>query len=338
MLIGLWITTGCNLKCKYCYEGEEKQFDNMSIDVAEQTIDFIKHHYTTLEHEPLVIEFHGGEPLLNYDLIPYIVKRMEESFENILFGITTNGILLNESKITYLSKKMTYGLSLSVDGERQSHDKNRVDNLGSGTYDSVIMQIPQLLSKCENIRARMTYTPQTIDHLSDNIIHLIDLGFKNIVSVPDYFSENWSQNEMEILLTEMQKTKRYYETNNLEKNDVNISILENFFKEKGVCQGGKSNFHIMPNGDIYPCSYGTKNDELKLGNVSNSELIVSKLEKLEEINNSFNSACEGCDGYISCICSRCKIFNKVLTGDFLQPVPIICAIEHIKHKYVKNSK
>lgn len=333
MLIGLWITTGCNLKCRYCYEGAEKQYENMSFAMADKVIGFIKRHYKAMDNEPLVIEFHGGEPLLNYKLIPYLVEKIESNFTNALFGVTTNGLLLNDENINYLSDKMSYGLSISIDGIQFCHDKNRIDCLGNGTYMKVAEKIPAILKKCRNIRARMTYTPDTVDFLSESIFHLIYLGFTNIVSAPDYFSDDWSAEKMDILLAEMIKVRNNYSRYVPEGRKVSISLLEDRFRDKGICQGGKTNFHILPNGDIYPCSYGAGNNELKLGNIMEEEIDTNKIIMLEEMNQSMNSMCEGCTGYPACISGRCKIFNKVIMGDFLQPSPVICAIQHVKLKF-----
>lgn len=336
MLIGIWVTTGCNLKCKYCYEGTEKQCNNMTIEVADQTIDFIKSTYKEQEQDPLVVEFHGGEPLLNYPVIQYLISKIEKNFSKPLFGITTNGLLLTKDIINYLSKKMTYGFSLSIDGAMNVNDQNRVDYNGEGTYKRIMEIVPELLSQKADIRARMTYTPETVENLSDSIIHLINCGFINIVSAPDYFSPNWSMNEMEILLEQMKNVKKYYEENISDKS-MRISILEDRFKIKGICQGGRTNFHILPNGDIYPCSYGVGEKELLIGNVVSSTLLEHKIQKLEKINVSPVHKCQGCTVYLACLCTRCKIFNKVLRGDFFEPIPVICAMEHVKQKFWKNN-
>ena len=121
------------------------------------------------------------------------------------------------------------------------------------------------------------------------------------------------------------------------KYNVANSILEDRFKTKGCCLGGKENFHILPNGDIYPCSYGVGEAEFLIGNVMNGGLIESQIKKLMEINLSPVHKCQGCSDYAACLCTRCKIFNKVLQGDFFQPVPVICAIEHTKQKFWANS-
>ena len=142
---------------------------------------------------------------------------------------------------------------------------------------------------------------------------------------------------METLLEQMKKIRSYYQEKITQENPIRISLLEDRFKTKGICQGGKSNFHILPNGDIYPCSYGVGEKELLIGSVVKGSLVEENIQKLEQINISPIHKCQGCTVYSACVSSRCKIFNKVLQGNFFEPVPVICAIEHVKQKFWKNS-
>ena len=62
--------------------------------------------------------------------------------------------------------------------------------------------------------------------------------------------------------------------------------MEDRFQNKGFCQGGKTNFHVLPNGDLYPCSYGVGETELLLGNVVKGTLLEDNIQRLEKINTS----------------------------------------------------
>lgn len=339
MFIGIWVTTSCNLSCAYCYEGGEKEISFMSEETANHVLEFIQQRYKGNISDPLVIEFHGGEPLMNYEIIRYMIGTLESLYDKdrVLFGITTNGLLLDEEIIGYLSEKMTYGFSISIDGDRETHDLYRVDHKGHGSYVALSRKIPCILKYRPDARARMTYRPETISKLSHNVIHLLTLGFTNIVSAPDYGSPCWLQEDMDVLLEEMHKLRIYYYEHQLQKKKVFIPGMNDVFKKKGKCGGGSSNFHIMPNGDIYPCSYGTGLDELLLGTVYDEELNVSKLEALNRMNAGLNPQCLGCSGIESCLCTRCKIINRVIMGEYLKPIPAVCAIENIKQQFWKNN-
>ena len=69
MFVNLWVTTNCNFSCKYCYEGENKKNDILQKETVDNLILHIKNELS--ENEDIIVEFHGGEPLLNFELIKY---------------------------------------------------------------------------------------------------------------------------------------------------------------------------------------------------------------------------------------------------------------------------
>ena len=93
----IWVTRRCNLSCKYCYEGNNKLAASMDIKTADKTIEFICKTIKKVDENINVI-FHGGEPLLEYDLIKYFIKSLKENIDTrrINFGITTNGTIIND--------------------------------------------------------------------------------------------------------------------------------------------------------------------------------------------------------------------------------------------------
>lgn len=88
MVINLWITKQCNLRCKYCYENQ--QFNRYDIiDRIDEIILWLKTNIIDIEK----IIFHGGEPLLKFSYIRQIVSELVALKPNIKFGITTNGTI-----------------------------------------------------------------------------------------------------------------------------------------------------------------------------------------------------------------------------------------------------
>lgn len=338
MLVGLWVTTACNLQCTYCYEGVCKPKEYMSVEVADKAIDFILNKVEELNDDLLVVQFHGGEPLLNEKIIKHVVGRLKSCLENTktktMFGITTNGLLLNKSNSLFYQANMDYDFSISIDGTKENHDKCRKTAIGRGTYDKLIFNINNYIDiGQDNIRARMTFNSDTVEHLAENVQHIADLGFKVIVSIPDYFDEGWNDEKMSKYYEEVLKIHRWNEKR--KKKNLYISLLDKKLREKGICGGGINNFHILPTGEIYPCSYGVGNEEFKLGNLFDGiPLDKNKVQKLQQISKQENRECEDCTNKKYCISTRCKIINKLTMGDYFSPNPVICNIENIKYQYL----
>jgi len=96
----LWVTSCCNMQCTYCYEGKEKKNTYMSQQTLDNVIDFIDEHMSHNPGEDLLIDFHGGEPLLQFDKIEYAIEKFNKMFgKRVRYGITTNGTILTDNMV-----------------------------------------------------------------------------------------------------------------------------------------------------------------------------------------------------------------------------------------------
>ena len=151
------VTENCNMRCKYCYLSEEYEFTRnrtshmMDFQTAKKALDlFFDKQRIIKQQNPgkaVGISFYGGEPLLNLDLI----KRCVEYTKNncpLKFGfyITTNGTLLKDDVVDYLVDN-NFNIFISLDGNKDEHDKNRVDANGKGTYDRIAKNIERLVER-----------------------------------------------------------------------------------------------------------------------------------------------------------------------------------------------
>lgn len=144
------VTSGCNLRCSYCYE-HHKSVERMSIETGRKVVDYILDLYEKNESDfvnqntqAVVLDFIGGEPLLEAELIEHICDywfaecyRREiplAPFTRISFA--TNGKLWFSPEAQHLFDKYheMMSVTVSIDGVQELHDKYRVDELALAVF------------------------------------------------------------------------------------------------------------------------------------------------------------------------------------------------------------
>ena len=147
----LHIAHDCNLRCKYCFAstgdfGVGRKL--MDLDTGKAAIDFLLEKSGNRKN--LELDFFGGEPLMNFDVVKEIVKyargKEKQYGKTFRFTITTNGLLLTDDKIDFINKEMS-NVVLSIDGRKEVNDRMRVRVDGSGSYDTIIDKYKTLVSK-----------------------------------------------------------------------------------------------------------------------------------------------------------------------------------------------
>ena len=147
------LSENCNLACKYCFVGSDacgvgnSSVKNMTKQVAEKAIDVFARQLelssTDYETEQSDIIFFGGEPLLQFDVLVYIVERVKQLAKerpvlaNTQFAVITNGTLLDEGRILKL-RDLNVAVSISIDGFTEQANEMRVDKAGRPTYARVV--------------------------------------------------------------------------------------------------------------------------------------------------------------------------------------------------------
>lgn len=331
MFFNIWVTTSCNLRCTYCYEGSEKDDGFMDFEIAEKCCQYI----TKFNDPLLIVQFHGGEPLLNYDVVQYIVERLLEEkkdYQKIMFGLTTNATLLTKERAEFLAKYMDYGFSISLDGDKKVNDSMRCMRNGEGSYELVISNIRTTLESIDNIRFRMTFTPETVDRLADSINHLESIGAKLIVSHPDFFSKGWTKQHLTIYRQELEKIEEISHRNHWSEKGVEVSLLRYEIFKKTKCAGGYNSVNISTKGELYPCTYLVNMQDYIIGTIDQG-MDKKVLNVISKVNDPVIEVCTGCSNYQSCEAVRCRYLNKLLTNDYLCPSPIICAFERENIKF-----
>lgn len=184
------VNTGCNLSCTYCYKEDLQtpaRGERMDFSVAARSVDLLLQQAQARDNISIV--FFGGEPLTNVPLIRQVVEyaeqRVAEVGKGVEFSLTTNATLLTAELIDFFDAHR-FGISISMDGPKVIHDRNRRSVGGKGTYDVVAKKARLLLERyrAKPLGARVTLTSGTTE-VEEIHAHLRDeLGFHEVGYAP----------------------------------------------------------------------------------------------------------------------------------------------------------
>jgi uncharacterized protein len=134
----------CNLACSYCFEDTKGIGEAMSFSNAEKIVKKIEK--LNLSNN-LTIEFNGGEVFQRLDIIKFIIKKALSSKvirnRNLSFSIQSNGTIMSNDIINLIEKYNIY-LGISIDGNKEDHDRHRVFINGNGSHKSVMRNIKKI--------------------------------------------------------------------------------------------------------------------------------------------------------------------------------------------------
>lgn len=330
MKLSLWVTKNCNMKCKYCYEGNMPDEPAMpeGNDYINAVLGFIAYACGQTNDNKVFIKLFGGEPLLRFAFIKNFVEAADKSLGGTLklyYSVTTNGLLLND-EIAGWFEHNNVDCALSIDGDEETYSVNRKTKDGQSAWEKVDEAVRKLMSGNLRKSARMTYNSQTFRKLYDNCIYLVGRGFRTIRAVPDFFDDGWSAEHIPILEEEIRKINRYRSENKT----VFFSLDdEDILKGRKGCSGGYGIFSIDDQGDVYPCTYVVGHDTYKIGNI----LRNSKIDlKYSDADHHLRQDCQGCSYYKCCKSGSCLYGNYKMTGDLYKSNGFFCEYQKILYR------
>lgn len=331
-----WVTEDCNLKCSYCYVNKVPK--TMDQETAARAIEFTEKILAAnpaRQKDKLCISLHGGEPLLNYPVIRYIIEAFQSKYPgNTAFTMTTNGTTPNNEILDYLASHVE--LTVSVDGNQDSHDRNRVYGNGQGSFRRVMKTIEYLNSKSYFYRVRMTITPNNVSDFADNYIYLYEKGCKIVAFALDESDPDWNKELMDIYQRNLNNIFTYMISRDLTNAQYCLHNFKNeYFRRRSTCDGCHTSYNIASDGSIYPCILAVGHGDFVMGNV-HTGLNEAKLAELDTINQKDEGVCSSCAMYSNCRSKTCKIINKIQTGNYYMSSPIFCTAQKIHYSTVKN--
>ncbi len=355
------VTGNCNLSCKYCCYGDMYIDDSsqkpMTREIINKIFEFMLPKWESSANlsynNPIVIGFYGGEPLLNFSLISYIMsccKKLETKKLRFVYSMTTNALLLDKYMKTLADNDVS--LLISLDGNK-THNQLRVDKKGKESFERIYRNIKLLQTTYPEYFERKVKFNSVLSKYS-NAMEVHDFiknefgKFPLMDSISPHMLDEEKSNEFNDLyqpyiepqeLTKEKGTQSsvfkrlsmffYYQLNNSYKHYTDIIYGKAQTQRKlptGTCLPFQIKMFITADGQILACEriglqyvLGTITDRVNINYNNIAELYTRYFSHIQK-------QCSNC--YSISSCSQC-LFQLPLKEDGLH----LCPYMHGKKEY-----
>ena len=340
----LHIAHDCNLACRYCF-AEEGEYHGrralMSFEVGKKALDFLIANSGSRKN--LEVDFFGGEPLMNWQVVKDLVKygREQEKLHNkkFRFTLTTNGVLLNDEIMEFCNKEMS-NVVLSLDGRPEVNDKMRPFRNGKGSYDIIMNKAQEFVRRrnaCDKeYYVRGTFTGFNKDFGND-VLHLADQGFDQISVEPVVTDPKCEyalrEEDLPEIREEYERLAQIYmdrRANGKWFNFFHFMVdLEGgpcLRKRLTGCGAGNEYVAVTPDGDIYPCHQFVGRDGYRMGSVLDGTFDRDIQAKFAHNTVLNKEKCRDCWARFFCS-GGCAANAEAFHGDISQPYDMECQME-----------
>ena len=276
-------TERCNLNCSYCYIPEDMRRNGgqMSEEELIKALGILKEYFSRTLPEgrlPQVV-FHGSEPMLARDAVFAGIEKYKDDFD---FGVQTNGTLLDDESIDFLTSR-GIGIGLSLDGHEQTvADLTRRNWAGEGFFRKTVTTLEKL-NGYPNYNVICTVTTQNMEFLTEivNFLHEMEVpigmlnpvrctrqGARDIKPIDADLSSHYLK-ALDRSYELYQKTGRKLVIANFANVLVSIvaPLARRLMCDISPCGGGRCFFAVGARGDLFPCSEFVGVPEFNGGNL-----------------------------------------------------------------------
>src|SRR5260370_10039053 len=163
-------TLQCNFACDYCIQGDHGDYNKsaakMSMETAARVAAWTESRLDAIAPKRLVVTFFGGGPLLNMPVLYDLAERLHGAARargiEILLNIITNGLLLSREMVERLNPLGLNGIKVTLDGDRDAHNRSRPLRGGQGTFDRIIATV-RAVAPLTRIAVAVTFDGDTAD-------------------------------------------------------------------------------------------------------------------------------------------------------------------------------
>jgi len=331
-LITLITTRSCQLNCPYCFEKGISRKEQLTIETAKKIVLWCQNYlHQHQDCDKLKVVLSGGEPLLNKEVIKYILPKLNHIAreKQLLFELDmiTNGELLDIKTLSFLNRYNMKAVQITIDGPKEIHDKRRIRKDGKGTFDKIMQNIVMAfhLNLLKKVHLGINFDRQNV--------HLIPALF-------DFFAMHHLQQKIELTFNVIFPTineQLNQKVSHSHFKKFGLSEIESAHQYLWLCQEAKKRgFNIPPkwqfgplcpatkihsvvaepNGDLLKCRHAVGYKEFIFGNISStSEAYDPNYNKFGFLKKCLSKGCP-----LVPLCSGgCRFQAFLSSGSFSKP-------------------
>ena len=336
----LHLSHDCNLRCRYCFANQgdyHGKRENMPLNVALKAVDMLIAKSGAVKN--LEMDFFGGEPLMNFDVlrqtVSYAKEQARKAGKIFKFTCTTNGLLLDREKSDYLNEEMD-NVVLSIDGRKEVHDHMRPFRKGAGSYDLIVPKFQKLVQNrgTKDYYVRATFTKYNLD-FTDDILAMRGLGFVQLSAEPVVTDPSmpYAINEEDLprVFSEYDKlcdvmANRTEDKFNFFHFMVDLNAGPCAIKRLRGCGCGNDYVAVEPHGDIYPCHQFVGIEQWKMGNLYDGTFNDDIKTYFSKVHVYSKEGCRSCWAKFFCS-GGCNANSFIYEGDVKKPYKIACEMQ-----------
>ena len=333
MHVTLHLTTGCSMRCSYCYSPPHPG-PAMTAETARQALQL-----GSADGKGCGVVFFGGEPLLCLDLISETIAqahRLEASgAAPFHFKLTTNGLALDDATLDFCVRNGIH-LGFSCDGVAAAHDRHRRLPDGGPTWHLIEPRLRALLAEAPYASVMTTVSPDTAGLLAESTAWLVeDVGARYLIVSLDH-SAAWTEADFEALERSYERIARLYVRWTTAERKFYFSPFEiklsshinRHCDRKERCEMAERQLSVAPDGSLYPCvQFAGAGDEWHIGHVATGIDEASRV-RIRDLSSAKKPQCEGCALEPRCH-NTCGCLNHQTTGSLQSVSPVLCRHERM---------
>jgi len=295
----LEVTLRCNARCEHCGSscGDTIQKDEITAEELKKTLKEISEKYNANE---ILLNVTGGEPLVRRDLFDIMKYASSLGFR---WGMTTNGILINDEIIDKMVETNMETISISLDGLKETHESfRRVPN----SFDKIIENVKKLqkVPSIKIVQITTVANKKNLHELEDvyklmkelNVISWRVINVDPIGRAKDNKDILLDKEEYKYLFNFI-KEKREENIMNVEYGcshylgiDLEKELRDTYF----ICTAGLYVASILSNGDIFICPDVERKKELIQGNIKTDSFVDVWENRFKLFRTEKRTKCDKC--------------------------------------------